>query len=142
MRAISATELLRVLQFGDSTLPVGAFSFSNSLESALQAGEVHDADTLGQYVRAACLQTAGLDGVALLAAHRAACRQDLDGVLAADEALMLRRVGEEQQLMTTIYISHSDPDFYFGLDVLHAAFPDAKVVATPQTVAEWIRAAS
>lgn len=101
MKAINATELLRVLQFGDSTLPVGAFSFSNSLESALQAGEVRDADTLGQYVRAACRQTSGLDGVALLAAHRAASRQDLDGVLAADEALMLRRVGEEQQLMTT-----------------------------------------
>ncbi len=31
MKAISATELLRVLQFGDSILPVGAFSFSNSL---------------------------------------------------------------------------------------------------------------
>ncbi|MBF5004246.1 MBL fold metallo-hydrolase [Diaphorobacter caeni] len=37
--------------------------------------------------------------------------------------------------LTTIYISHSDPDFYFGLDTLQAAFPDARIVATPQTVA-------
>src|SRR4029078_3932925 len=29
------TELLRVLQFGDSVLPVGPFSFSNGLESAI-----------------------------------------------------------------------------------------------------------
>jgi glyoxylase-like metal-dependent hydrolase (beta-lactamase superfamily II) len=37
--------------------------------------------------------------------------------------------------LTTIYISHGDPDFYFGLEPLVAAFPDAKVVATPQTIA-------
>ncbi|MBP0598187.1 MBL fold metallo-hydrolase [Herbaspirillum sp. LeCh32-8] len=37
--------------------------------------------------------------------------------------------------LTTIYISHGDPDFYFGLDTIHRAYPDAKIVATPQTVA-------
>src|SRR6185295_16981502 len=35
------TELMRVLQFGDSVLPVGAFSFSNGLESAIQHHLVH-----------------------------------------------------------------------------------------------------
>lgn len=37
--------------------------------------------------------------------------------------------------LTTIYISHSDPDYYFGLDTLQAAFPQARIVATAQTVA-------
>src|SRR5450830_67018 len=37
--------------------------------------------------------------------------------------------------LTTIYISHGDPDYYFGLDTIKAAYPDAKIVATPQTVA-------
>jgi glyoxylase-like metal-dependent hydrolase (beta-lactamase superfamily II) len=37
--------------------------------------------------------------------------------------------------LTTIYVSHGDPDFYFGLDVLQAAFPQAKIVATAHTVA-------
>lgn len=37
--------------------------------------------------------------------------------------------------LTTVYISHADPDYYFGLETIKAAFPDAKVVATPQTVA-------
>lgn len=37
--------------------------------------------------------------------------------------------------LTTIYISHSDPDYYFGLDTLKQAFPDAKILATPQTIA-------
>lgn len=36
--------------------------------------------------------------------------------------------------LTTIYISHGDPDFYFGLDTVLAAFPQAKVVATAPTV--------
>ncbi|MGR6871542.1 hypothetical protein ACU6U9_04380 [Pseudomonas sp. HK3] len=36
--------------------------------------------------------------------------------------------------LATIYISHGDPDFYFGLDVFNAAFPDARIVATAVTV--------
>ena len=37
--------------------------------------------------------------------------------------------------LTTIYISHGDPDFYFGLETLVAAFPDARALATAQTIA-------
>ena len=37
--------------------------------------------------------------------------------------------------LTTIYISHGDPDYYFGLDTLTRAFPDAKVLASAPTVA-------
>ena len=39
--------------------------------------------------------------------------------------------------LTTIYISHGDPDYYFGLETLTRAFPDAKVVA-PGPVVEHI----
>ena len=97
----NAVELMRVLQFGDSTLPVGAFSFSNGVESALQTGIVHDVESLRRFVLGATWQAAQLDGVALLAAHRAATSKDLDGVIAADRALSLRRVGDEQRLMST-----------------------------------------
>lgn len=34
-----------------------------------------------------------------------------------------------------IYISHGDPDYYFGLATLQDAFPQARIVATAQTVA-------
>ncbi|MDO5069793.1 MAG: MBL fold metallo-hydrolase [Neisseria zoodegmatis] len=37
--------------------------------------------------------------------------------------------------LKTVYISHYDPDFYFGLDVVGQAFPNAEIVATPETVA-------
>lgn len=37
--------------------------------------------------------------------------------------------------LTTIYVSHGDPDYYFGLETILTAFADAKVLATPQTAA-------
>jgi glyoxylase-like metal-dependent hydrolase (beta-lactamase superfamily II) len=43
--------------------------------------------------------------------------------------------------LTTIYISHGDPDFYFGLETLVAAFPQARVLATASTI-ERIRESS
>ncbi|MDH4413155.1 MAG: MBL fold metallo-hydrolase [Rhizobium sp.] len=36
--------------------------------------------------------------------------------------------------LTTVYISQSDPDYYFGLAPIKAAFPDAKVIAATATV--------
>lgn len=91
--------LSRLLQFSDSTLPVGSFAFSNGLESALQTGVVTDADSLQRFVEVVLRQAAHMDGIALLHAHRAITAGDYDGVLAADQALWNRRVGEEQQLM-------------------------------------------
>jgi urease accessory protein len=46
-----AAQLLRMLQFGDSMLPVGAFAFSGGLESAIQKGVVRDAATLQAFAR-------------------------------------------------------------------------------------------
>ena len=37
--------------------------------------------------------------------------------------------------LTTIYISQSDPDYYFSLAPIKAAFPEAKVIAAPSTIA-------
>ncbi|MFE9030742.1 MBL fold metallo-hydrolase [Streptomyces iakyrus] len=39
---------------------------------------------------------------------------------------------------TTVFVSHGDPDFYFGAEVLADAFPEARFVATP-IVIEHIR---
>lgn len=37
--------------------------------------------------------------------------------------------------LTTLYISQSDPDYYFSLAPIKAAFPEAKVIAAPATIA-------
>jgi urease accessory protein len=99
-RPPTITELMRVLQFGDSVLPVGAFSFSNGLESAIQQHIVHDMETLRQFVRTATRQSASADAIALLAAHRAACEHDMTGVLRADTTLFNRKMNEEMRTMT------------------------------------------
>jgi len=43
----------RLLQFGDSMFPIGGFSFSCGLESAVQTGVVHDRATLHAFARTA-----------------------------------------------------------------------------------------
>jgi glyoxylase-like metal-dependent hydrolase (beta-lactamase superfamily II) len=50
-------------------------------------------------------------------------------------AKVVEKIRASGKKLTTIYISHSDPDYYFGLETIKAAYPDAKVVATRQTVA-------
>ncbi|NVM77936.1 glyoxylase-like metal-dependent hydrolase (beta-lactamase superfamily II) [Duganella sp. SG902] len=60
----------------------------------------------------------------------------IDAQFSRGEALKLvEKIKATGKHLTTIYISHDDPDFYFGLDVIHAAFPDAKIVATPAVIA-------
>jgi flavorubredoxin len=36
--------------------------------------------------------------------------------------------------LTTIYVSHTDPDFYFGLEVFKKYFPEVTAYASPATV--------
>lgn len=52
-----------------------------------------------------------------------------------DAQKLVDRIRASGKRLTTIYISHGDPDFYFGLETLTTAFPEAKVLATPQTIA-------
>lgn len=48
---------------------------------------------------------------------------------------VVERIKASGKHLTTIYISHGDPDYYFGLDTLTRAFPEAKVLASAATVA-------
>ncbi|MEN9892481.1 MAG: hypothetical protein RLY78_2776 [Pseudomonadota bacterium] len=52
-----------------------------------------------------------------------------------DAQALVRLIQASGKRLTTILISHGDPDYYFGLDVLQAAFPQARIVATAETVA-------
>ena len=63
--------IMHLLQFTDSTFPVGTFSFSNGLETAAYERVVHDARTLEEYTRSVAMQAAFSDGVAGLLTHRA-----------------------------------------------------------------------
>ncbi|MCV7227999.1 urease accessory protein UreF [Mycolicibacterium komossense] len=92
---------MRAMQFADSMLPVGAFSFSNGLETAVAEGFITDARSLGEFVEVSVRQAARCDGIALLHAHRGARAGDLDRVVAADHAVWERKINEEARTMTS-----------------------------------------
>lgn len=48
---------------------------------------------------------------------------------------LVKKIRDSGKKLTTIYISHNDPDYYFGADHILKAFPDAKLVATSTTIA-------
>lgn len=90
---------LRLLQFTDSTFPVGTFSFSNGLETAAYEKIVHDKQTLAEFTEAQAVQAAFTDGIAALASYRAAKKGDYDAVLQADAALIRSKMNDEARLM-------------------------------------------
>lgn len=49
----------------------------------------------------------------------------------ADGHRLAAEILDSGKKLTTVFISHGDPDFYFGAEVLADAFPDATFVATP-----------
>jgi glyoxylase-like metal-dependent hydrolase (beta-lactamase superfamily II) len=44
-------------------------------------------------------------------------------------------IKESGKRLTTVYISQSDPDYYFSLAPIKKEFPDARIVAAPATIA-------
>jgi glyoxylase-like metal-dependent hydrolase (beta-lactamase superfamily II) len=55
------------------------------------------------------------------------------GVSQADK--LVDAIRQSGKALTTVYVSHGDPDYYFGLERIKAAYPNARIVATPQTAA-------
>jgi glyoxylase-like metal-dependent hydrolase (beta-lactamase superfamily II) len=54
----------------------------------------------------------------------------------ADAHRLIAMILESKKNLTTVYITHAHPDHYFGLAAIQQAFPKAKLVALPATVAE------
>ncbi|MFI8620630.1 MBL fold metallo-hydrolase [Marinomonas sp. NPDC078689] len=52
-----------------------------------------------------------------------------------DAQSLVELIKKSGKKLTTIYISHGDPDYYFGLDVITEAYPHAKVLASAKTQA-------
>lgn len=96
----AAAFLSRMLQFGDSMFPVGAFSFSCGLESAIQKGVVTDVATLRAFARTAAEQAARGDCIALVAAHYAAAAGDIESLVWIDAQVYARKLSEEARSMS------------------------------------------
>lgn len=92
-------QIMHLLQFTDSTFPVGTFSFSNGLETASFEGIVKDASTLEEFTRSQARQAAFSDGVAAIHTHRAMLREDYGAVKRIDSYLMMFKMNAEARLM-------------------------------------------
>jgi glyoxylase-like metal-dependent hydrolase (beta-lactamase superfamily II) len=61
----------------------------------------------------------------------------IDGQLTlADAHRLVATIIESKKNLTTVYVTHSHPDHYFGLEVIKQAFPKVKIVALPATITE------
>ncbi|PSJ24475.1 MBL fold metallo-hydrolase [Streptosporangium nondiastaticum] len=60
------------------------------------------------------------------------------GFTRADGHRLVAEVLDSGKRLTTVFLSHGDPDFYFGAEVVADAFPEAEFVATPHVI-EHIR---
>jgi len=96
----TAGSLARLLQFGDSMFPIGAFAFSGGLESAVQKRVVTDAATLAAFARTAVEQAALGDGIAVVRAHRAAAAGDIAELVRIDERVYARKLSGETRTMS------------------------------------------
>jgi glyoxylase-like metal-dependent hydrolase (beta-lactamase superfamily II) len=57
------------------------------------------------------------------------------GFTLADGRAVVEAIKASGKRLTTIYVSQSDPDYYFSLGPIKAAFPEARVIAASATVA-------
>jgi len=56
------------------------------------------------------------------------------GFTRADGHRLAAAVLDSGKRLRTVFVSHGDPDFYFGAEVLADAFPEATFVATPLVI--------
>jgi len=91
--------IMRLLQFTDSTFPVGTFSFSNGLETASFEKIVTDAASLEAFARSQSHQAAFSDGVAAIHTWRAFREGDYDACREMDRYLIMFKMNAEARLM-------------------------------------------
>ncbi|MFE2723604.1 MBL fold metallo-hydrolase [Kitasatospora sp. NPDC059327] len=60
------------------------------------------------------------------------------GFTRSDGRRLVERIRATGKRLTTVFVSHGDPDFYFGAQEVQDAFPQARFLATASTV-EHIR---
>jgi glyoxylase-like metal-dependent hydrolase (beta-lactamase superfamily II) len=53
------------------------------------------------------------------------------GFTRADGHRLVAAILDSGKTLKTVFVSHADPDFYFGLEAIADAFPEATIVATP-----------
>ena len=134
---MGGSALLALLHLCDSLFPIGAFAYSDGLESAVNARAVCDSDDLRRWLDVCLDEAIGrCDGPAVLIAWSAFREQDWESLIALDEELTAMRPSR-----TTRMASRS-----MGLRLMntwHALHPDARLHHAPvrASASAWCRRA-
>lgn len=97
----STTEQYTLLaQLCDSAFPIGAFAFSNGLESAVEYGLIKTSINLKQYTKAIVEQALNTDIIAALHSHRALCSNSYEQLYIADSKSYINKISAEARGMT------------------------------------------
>lgn len=88
-------------QLCDSAFPVGAFAFSNGLESAIEFGIIKNSHDLKLYTRTIVEQALYTDIIAAIHSHRALCSNNYELLYEADTKSYINKVSSETRSMTT-----------------------------------------
>jgi urease accessory protein len=94
--------LYRLLCWFSPMFPIGAFSYSHGLETAVASGQVHDGDSLQGWIAAVLAHGVGRIGADILRdAHRAAFAADIEALDAANRRGLAFRATAELALEST-----------------------------------------
>ena len=96
--AITGLELAGLLQLASPALPIGAFSYSQGLEAAIDAGLVQDAASAQDWIGQGLEIVSRSDAVLLVRQCQAWSQQDLPRVSALNDTLLALRESAEFRL--------------------------------------------
>lgn len=99
---VEAAALYRLMTWLSPAFPVGAFSYSSGIEWAVEAGDIHDAASLRDWLAAMLAEGPGFcDGVFLAHTHRAVSRREERALREVAELAAAFVPSRERQLETT-----------------------------------------
>jgi urease accessory protein len=102
MNAGEAAALYRLMTWLSPSFPVGAFSYSSGIEWAVEAGDIHDAASLRDWLSSMLADGPGFcDGVFLAHAYRAAASRDDAGLREVAELAAAFVPSRERHLETS-----------------------------------------
>ncbi len=93
----------RLLAWFSPAFPIGSFSFSHGLEWAVEAGDIHDRESLDGWLRAVLTMGSGwTDAVLFAEAHRAVCGGGSRRLAAVAELAVALQPSRERRLEATM----------------------------------------
>ena len=94
----TATELIALLHLASPALPIGAYSYSQGLEAAIEAGLIGNAGDAARWIAAGMEIAADGEGVLLAAQYRHWCANDVSALAQTNAWLLAMRESAELRL--------------------------------------------